>query len=50
LNFHLLVLDGMFAEADAGLAFMLPPAPTDYDLLAILDRVIRHVARRLARE
>jgi hypothetical protein len=33
-------------ETDAGLMFTLLPAPTGRDLLAILDRVIRRVARR----
>jgi hypothetical protein len=37
----------VFAETDAGLAFTLLPAPTGGDLLAILDRVMRRVARRL---
>jgi hypothetical protein len=36
-------------DAD-GLAFALLPAPTGADLLAILDRVIRQISRRLARE
>lgn len=33
-----------------GLAFALLPAPTGTDLLAILDRVIRRIARRIADE
>jgi hypothetical protein len=45
-----LVPDGVFTETDAGLAFALLPPPTGRDLLAILDRVIRRVAQRLARE
>jgi hypothetical protein len=45
-----LVPDGVFTETDAGLAFALLPPPTGRDLLAILDRVIRCVAQRLARE
>jgi hypothetical protein len=48
--FHLLVPDGVFTETDADLAFALLPPPTGRDLLAILDRVIRRVAQRLARE
>jgi hypothetical protein len=40
----------VFTETDAGLMFTLLPAPTGRDLLAILDRMIRRVARRLARE
>jgi hypothetical protein len=50
VHFHLLVPDGVFNETDAGLAFALLPPPTGRDLLAILDRVIRRVAQRLARE
>ena len=50
VHFHLLIPDGVFNEADAGLMFTLLPAPTGRNLLAILDRVIRRVARRLARE
>jgi hypothetical protein len=50
VHFHLLAPDGVFAETDAGLAFMLLPAPTGGDLLAILDRVMGRVARRLDRE
>jgi len=49
-SLHLLAPDGVFAETDARLAFMLLPAPTGGDLLAILDRVMRRVARRLDRE
>jgi len=48
----LLVTLGLPAEpatfADDGLAFSLLPAPTGADLLAILDRVIPQVARRLS--
>ena len=50
VHFHLLVPDGVFTETDAGLAFGLLPPPTGRDLLAILDRVIRRGAQRLARE
>jgi hypothetical protein len=49
-RYHLLVPDGVFAEAGNGLAFVRLPVPTGADLLAILDRVIRQVARRLAKE
>src|SRR4051794_17134227 len=48
--FHLLAPDGVFAETDAGPAFTLLPVPTGGDLLAILEREMRRVARRLARE
>jgi hypothetical protein len=50
VHYHLLVPDGVFAEAGDGLAFVLLPVPTGADLLAILDRVIRQIARRLAKE
>ncbi len=51
VHFHLLVPDGVFTPtADDGLAFALLPAPTGTDLLAILDRVIRRIARRIADE
>ncbi len=50
VHYHLLVPDGVFAEAGDGLAFVQLPVPTGADLLAILDRVIRQVARRLANE
>src|SRR5207342_2643033 len=39
-----------FAEAGDGLPFVLLPATTGADLLALLDRVIRQVARRLAKK
>jgi Putative transposase len=50
VHFHLTVPDGVFADAGDGLSFVLLPAPTGADLLALLDRVIRRVARRLAHE
>ena len=37
VDFHLLVPDGVFAEAGDGLTFVRLPAPTGADLLAILD-------------
>jgi hypothetical protein len=39
----------VFADVDDSLAFATLPAPTGAHLLAILDRVIRQVARRLAK-
>ncbi|HEX2689477.1 MAG TPA: transposase [Kofleriaceae bacterium] len=50
VHFHLLIPDGVFTDVGDGLAFALLPAPTGVDLLAILDRVIRQIARRLAEE
>jgi hypothetical protein len=40
----------VFTDVGDGLAFALLPAPTGVDLLVILDRVIRQIARRLAEE
>src|SRR3954464_15051012 len=50
VHFHVLVADGVFTEVGDGLAVALLPAPTGADLLAMLDRVIRQISRRLARE
>ena len=40
----------MFVDDGTGLGFALHPVPTNHDVLAILDRIIRRVARRLANE
>lgn len=50
VHFHLLVPDGVFVDDDDRLAFALHPVPTSADVLAILDRVVRRIARRLADE
>jgi hypothetical protein len=49
-HFHLLVPDGVFVDADDRLAFALHPVPTSADVLAILDRIVCRIARRLADE
>jgi hypothetical protein len=38
----------VFVDDDDRLAFALHPVPTSADVLAILDRVVRRIARRLA--
>jgi hypothetical protein len=48
VHFHLVVPDGVFVDADDRLAFALHPVPSSGDVLAILDRIVRRVARRFA--
>lgn len=49
VHFHLVVPDGVFVDNDAhGLRFELLPVPTNAEVLAILDRLMRRIARRLA--
>jgi hypothetical protein len=50
VHFHLVVPDGVFVDDGDGLAFAMLPVPTSADVLAILDRIVRRVARRLAEE
>ena len=51
MHFHLLAPDGVFAETDARPGVQAAPrANRRRDLLAILDRVMRRVARRLDHE
>lgn len=47
VHFHLVVPDGVFVDGDAGLRFEMA-VPTNTDVLAILDRLLRRIARRLA--
>jgi len=51
VHYHLLVPDGVFAEAGDGLAFVLLPVPTGADLLAILgsQHGLRFPSRTMAR-
>ena len=42
--------DGVFVDDQGGLAFVLHPVPRGADLLAIHDRLVRRVMRRLANE
>jgi hypothetical protein len=50
VHYHVVVPDGVFVDDDGRLRFEMLPAPTSNDVLAILDRIIRQVAKRLARE
>jgi hypothetical protein len=50
VHFHLVVPDGVFVDDSDGLRFVMHPVPTNADVLAILDRIMRRVARRLANE
>jgi hypothetical protein len=50
VHFHLLVPDGVLVDDDDRLAFALHPVPTSADVLAILDRIVRRIARRLTDE
>jgi hypothetical protein len=50
VHYHLVVADGVFVEDGDGLRFVMHPVPTNADVLAILDRIMRRVARRLANE
>jgi len=50
VHFHLVVPDGVFVESDAGLRFEMLPVPTNTNVLAILDRIMRQLARRLAKD
>jgi len=50
VHFHLVVPDGVFVESDEGLRFEMLPVPTNTNVLAILDRIMRQLARRLAKD
>ncbi|MDB4953505.1 MAG: hypothetical protein JWO36_1074 [Myxococcales bacterium] len=50
VRFHLVVPDGVFVDDGDRLAFVMHPIPTTADVLAILDRMVRRVERRLAAE
>jgi hypothetical protein len=50
VHFHLVVPDGVFVDDGEHLAFALHPVPTPCDVLAILDRIVRRIAHRLAAE
>jgi hypothetical protein len=50
IHFHLVVPDGLFVDEGDRLRFVMRPVPTNADVLAILDRIMRRVARRLADE
>jgi hypothetical protein len=44
------VPDGVFVEGDEGLRFEMLPVPTNANVLAILDRIMRRIARWLAKD
>ena len=48
--YHLVVPDGVFVEDGEELRFEMLPVPTNADVLAILDRIMRRITRRLAKE
>jgi hypothetical protein len=48
VHFHLVVPDGVFVDDGDALAFAMHRVPTSRDVLAIPDRIVRGVARRLA--
>ena len=48
VHFHVVVPDGVFVDDGESLRFAMLPVPTSADVLAILDRIVRRVARRLA--
>jgi hypothetical protein len=50
VHYHVIVPDGVFVEDGGPLAFAMLPVPTSEDVLAILDRIVRRVAKRLGRE
>ena len=50
VHFHLVVPDGVFVSGDEGLRFEMLPVPTNANVLAILDRIMRQIARRLAKD
>jgi len=47
---HVVVPDGVFVVDGDQLRFERIPVPSSADVLAILDRIMRQVAKRLARE
>jgi hypothetical protein len=50
VHYHVIVPDGVFVQDGGPLAFAMLPVPTSEDVLAILDRIVRRVAKRLGRE
>jgi hypothetical protein len=50
VHYHVIVPDGVFIDDGDQLAFAMLTVPTSADVLAILDRIVRQVARRLAGE
>jgi hypothetical protein len=50
VHFHLVAPDGVFVSDGTGLRFEMLPVPTNANVLAILDRIMRQIARRLAKD
>ncbi len=50
VHYHLVIPDGVFVDDGDHLRFEMLPVPGSNDVLAILDRIVRRVAPRLARE
>jgi hypothetical protein len=50
VHYHLVVPDGVFVKDGEGLRFEMLPVPTNAEVLAILDRIMRRIARRLAED
>lgn len=50
VHYHLVVPDGVFVDDGEQLRFVMLPVPTNQDVLAILDRIVRRVVRRLVAE
>ena len=50
VHYHLVVSDGVFVEDGEGPRFEMLPVPTNAEVLALLDRIMRRIARRLAND
>ena len=50
VHYHVVVPDGVFVDDCDQLRFAMLSVPKNQDVLAILDRIVRRVARRLAAE
>ena len=50
VHYHVVVPDGVFVKDGEGLRFEMLPVPTNAEVLAILDRIMRRIALRLAKD
>jgi hypothetical protein len=50
VHYHLVIPDGVFIDDGEHLRFVMLAVPSNQDVLAILDRIVRRLARRLAAE
>jgi hypothetical protein len=50
VHYHLVIPDGVFVDDGEHLRFVMLAVPSNQDVLAILDRIVRRLARRLAAE